>query len=73
MIFYHGSSAEPFDRFSLAHALEGDGKVKFGWGIFGNFAPAPIVVDGIHFDCTEKLFQRIPPVFQIYCNNVLHT
>lgn len=34
MQFYHGSSAEPFDRFSLEHALEGDGKVKFGWGVY---------------------------------------
>ena len=34
MIFYHGSSAEPFDKFSLEHALEGDGKVKFGWGVY---------------------------------------
>jgi len=34
MRFYHGSSAEPFDRFSLDHALEGDGKVKFGWGVY---------------------------------------
>jgi hypothetical protein len=34
MIFYHGSSAEPFDRFSFEHALEGDGKAKFGWGIY---------------------------------------
>ena len=34
MKFYHGSSAEPFDRFSLDHALEGDGKVKFGWGVY---------------------------------------
>ena len=34
MEFYHGSSAEPFDRFSLDHALEGDGKVKFGWGVY---------------------------------------
>jgi hypothetical protein len=34
MQFYHGSSAEPFDRFSLDHALEGDGKVKFGWGVY---------------------------------------
>ena len=31
---FHGSSAEPFDRFSLDHALEGDGKVKFGWGVY---------------------------------------
>ena len=34
MIFYHGSSAEPFDRFSLDHALEGDGKAKYGFGIY---------------------------------------
>ena len=34
MQFYHGSSAEPFDSFSLEHALEGDGKVKFGWGVY---------------------------------------
>lgn len=34
MRFYHGSSAEPFERFSLDHALEGDGKVKFGWGVY---------------------------------------
>lgn len=34
MIVYHGSSAEPFDRFDLGHALEGDGKVKFGWGVY---------------------------------------
>ena len=34
MIVYHGSSSEPFDRFDLGHALEGDGKVKFGWGVY---------------------------------------
>ena len=34
MQFYHGSSADPFERFSLDHALEGDGKVKFGWGVY---------------------------------------
>ena len=32
-IFYHGSSVL-FDSFSLAHALEGDGKVKFGYGVY---------------------------------------
>lgn len=31
--FYHGSS-KLFDRFDLAHALEGDGKVKFGYGVY---------------------------------------
>ena len=33
------------------------GKVAEEWGILGNFAPTPIVVDGVSFDCTEKLFQ----------------
>ena len=32
-------------------------KVAEEWGIFGNFAPSPIVVDGVAFNCTEKLFQ----------------
>ena len=33
MIFYHGSSVL-FPKFDLAHALEGDGKVKFGYGVY---------------------------------------
>lgn len=32
-------------------------KVADEWGILGNFAPTPVVVDGVPFDCTEKLFQ----------------
>lgn len=31
--FYHGSSAL-FDRFDLSNVLEGDGKVKFGYGVY---------------------------------------
>ena len=31
--YYHGSS-KLFDRFDLAHALEGDGKVKYGYGVY---------------------------------------
>ena len=34
-ILYHGTSAPLFGRFSLDHALEGDGKCKFGWGVYG--------------------------------------
>ena len=33
VIYYHGSSVL-FDSFDLAHALEGDGKVKFGYGVY---------------------------------------
>ena len=32
-IVYHGSSVL-FDKFDLSHALEGDGKVKFGFGVY---------------------------------------
>ena len=32
-IFYHGSSVL-FKAFDLSHALEGDGKVKFGFGVY---------------------------------------
>ena len=31
---YHGTSAGLFGRFDMSHALEGDGKVKFGWGVY---------------------------------------
>ena len=27
------------------------------WGIFSNFGRTPLVVDGVPFDCSEKLFQ----------------
>lgn len=32
-IYYHGSSVL-FDKFDLSHATEGDGKVKFGYGVY---------------------------------------
>ena len=32
-IFYHGTH-RLFDKFDLTHALEGDGKVKFGFGVY---------------------------------------
>ena len=40
-IFYHGSSVL-FPKFDLSHALEGDGKVKFGYGVYltGSFKSA---------------------------------
>ena len=33
-VFYHGTSAAPFGRFSFDHALEGAGKCKFGFGVY---------------------------------------
>lgn len=40
-LFYHGTSVL-FDHFDLAHVLEGDGKVKFGYGVYitSSFASA---------------------------------
>jgi hypothetical protein len=32
-IMYHGSS-QLFEQFDLSHVLEGDGKVKFGYGVY---------------------------------------
>lgn len=32
-------------------------KVKDEWGLFCNFAPAPLMVDGVAFDSSEELFQ----------------
>lgn len=32
-------------------------KVDAPWGIFSNFGRTPLVVDGVSFDCSEKVFQ----------------
>ena len=32
-VFYHGSTAL-FNKFDMSHALEGDGKMKFGYGVY---------------------------------------
>lgn len=32
---------------------------KDEWGVFGNFYQAPIVVNGVTFDCTERLFHMM--------------
>lgn len=47
--FYHGSSAL-FKNFDLAHVLEGDGKVKFGYGVYltSSFKSAA------HYSCANK-------------------
>ena len=34
-------------------------KVDGEWGLLRNLARTPIVIDGVTFDCTEKLFQVI--------------
>ena len=34
-------------------------KTSEEWGIFGNFAMVPVVVNGVTFDCTERLFHMM--------------
>ena len=33
------------------------GSTKEEWGILGNFGLSPLVVDGVPFDCSERIFQ----------------
>ena len=50
------------------------GKAKDEWGIFGNFGRASVVVNGVEFSNTEKLFQcmkfaHMPVIQEIYAQN----
>ena len=49
-------------------------KVKDPWGIFGNFAPTPIIIDKVEFKTSEQLFQLMKfkdeePVLAVYKAN----
>lgn len=48
---YYGWYDYPADRTAAFSGVAGE------WGILGNFAPTPLLVDGVSFDCAEKLFQ----------------
>lgn len=48
---WYGIQKYPADRTAAFCSTDGE------WGILGNFGRTPIVVDGVPFDCTEKLFQ----------------
>ena len=52
MIFYHGSSVL-FPKFDLSHALEGDGKVKFGYGVYLTSSLRSVFLPSA--SCTSKL------------------
>ena len=50
------------------------GKAKDEWGILGNFGSASVVVNGVEFSNTEKLFQcmkfaHMPVIQEIYAQN----
>ena len=49
-------------------------KVKEPWGIFGNFAPTPIILNGVTFKTSELLFQLMKfkeaePILAVYNAN----
>ncbi len=49
-------------------------KVKEKWGVFSNFSPTPIVIDGVRFKNAEQLFQILKfkgeePVVAVYAAN----
>ena len=48
---WYGIQEYPADRVAAFCTVDGE------WGILGNFASTPLVVDGVPFDCTERLFQ----------------
>ena len=48
---YYGYSDYPADKVAVFCKVAGE------WGVLSNFAPTPMTVDGVPFDCTEKLFQ----------------
>ena len=48
---WYGIQEYPADKTVSFLKVDGD------WGLLSNFARTPVVVDGVTFDCTEKLFQ----------------
>lgn len=63
--FYHGTH-KLFDKFDLSHALEGDGKVKFGFGVYitSKYASA------VHYSASNKAAKGVEMparVFREYC------
>ena len=50
---WYGIQEYPADKTVFFLTVDGE------WGLLSNFARTPIVIDGVTFDCTEKLFQVI--------------
>ncbi len=65
---YMGINRYPADRCALVKKAEEE------WGILGNFGRASVVVNGVEFSNTEKLFQcmkfaHMPVIQEIYAQN----
>lgn len=48
---YHNIETYPADKCAVLCRIAGE------WGVFSNFARTPLVVDGVPFDTSERLFQ----------------
>ena len=62
---YWGLQSYPADQCVRIHKIDGE------WGIFSNFGHTPVVVEGVTFDTSERLFQLMKfkdeePVKAIY-------
>ena len=58
MIRDHYPEYYSIERYPAAQTICVRG-TKEEWGIFGNFYQTPIVVNGVTFDCTERLFHMM--------------
>ena len=54
--FYHGSHSL-FDKFDLLHALEGDRKIKFGFGVYD---VEPNLLGRLLMELRDAKLERIP-------------
>ena len=59
---YYGIETYPIAECVAIH------KVKDKWRLFSNFAPTPLVVDGVTFESSEELFQ----LMQFKDEDVIH-
>ena len=50
---YYSIETYPADRVCAFSKIDGE------WGVFSNFAHTPLVVDGVPFDTSERLFQTM--------------
>lgn len=50
---YYGYATYPKSQCVTIHKVDGE------WGIFCNFAPTPIIIDGVVFKSSEQLFQMM--------------
>ena len=64
---YHDIQQYPADQCACIRKTDEE------WGILGNFYHAPIVVEGVTFDCTERLFHLMASTTNSYQSSRNHS